>query len=232
MNCQSTLQLLCSKSSHPSSGLPWWHSTCSKCRPWTRTRPEHSFWVRSLLMLRWWHDGQHFCFLTNNRQILTNSDTAPTSNFMHIQYIIWNCPGHLLPTWPIIIDSFITQILKFGRGGYHSFCLSLHNKAWPCYGKVQLPCSQSYIKWQCKLQNRSRYNFNKILFCCASLKMWQYVRTRVLLCVISLKGWSVPFPCSAPRSSTSIAAAPPPSTLPAFSLSINTAYTFCTKAHT
>lgn len=57
MNYQSTLQLLCSKSSRPSSGLPWWRSTCSKCRSWTRTRPEHSFWVGSPVTLRWWQDS-------------------------------------------------------------------------------------------------------------------------------------------------------------------------------
>lgn len=48
MNYRSTSPRLSSKSSRPSSGLPWWHGTCSKCRPWTRTRPEHSFWVRLL----------------------------------------------------------------------------------------------------------------------------------------------------------------------------------------
>lgn len=47
MNYRSTLPHLCSKSSRLSSGLPWWRSTCSKCRPWTRISPEPSFLVRS-----------------------------------------------------------------------------------------------------------------------------------------------------------------------------------------
>lgn len=50
MNYRSTSPHLSSKSSHPSSGLPWWRSTCSKCRPWARTRPERSFWVRSVFI--------------------------------------------------------------------------------------------------------------------------------------------------------------------------------------